>query len=59
MNKTIRNDFFALFGYVPSQQLNIGATHFVGAKTGYFSSTTKVAPSQQNNNINMANINLH
>uniref|UniRef100_A0A914LMI8 Serpentine Receptor, class T n=1 Tax=Meloidogyne incognita TaxID=6306 RepID=A0A914LMI8_MELIC len=52
MNKTIRNDTFALFGYVPSQQLSVG--HFAGAKTGHLSTTTKVAPK-----TNIANINIH
>uniref|UniRef100_A0A1I8BVU0 Uncharacterized protein n=1 Tax=Meloidogyne hapla TaxID=6305 RepID=A0A1I8BVU0_MELHA len=54
MNKTIRNDFFAIFGYVPSQQLSLGAGHLAGAKTGHFSSTTKIAPKS-----NIANITLH
>jgi len=55
MNKTIRNDTFALFGYVPSQQLSVG--HFVGAKTAGTKtghSTAKIAPKN-----NMANINIH
>jgi hypothetical protein len=57
MNKTIRNDFFGIFGYVRANSAQAGGPAFVttkGAAGAVNVSAVKVTPAQQQPQISMA-----